>query len=99
MIVNSNGQPDSAEESKKVEEAQLAALLRYEILDTPSEAAFDRITQLASTIFDVPIVLISLVDKDRQWFTASTRARPTAASRFVPTRFRPTRHPQRSGDG
>jgi PAS domain S-box-containing protein len=34
----------------------------------PPEAAFDRITQLASTIFKVPIVLISLVDRDRQWF-------------------------------
>ena len=47
--------------------ARLAALSRYEILDTPAEEAFDRITQLASTLFNVPIVLISLVDKNRQW--------------------------------
>lgn len=68
MIVKSSGQPDWAEETKKAEEARLATLSRYEILDTPLEAAFDRITQLASTLFDVPVVLISLVDKDRQWF-------------------------------
>ena len=52
----------------QLEEARLATLSRYEVLDTPPEAAFDRITQLASTIFKVPIVLISLVDRNRQWF-------------------------------
>jgi len=56
------------EAAKEFEEARLAALSRYEILDTPPEATFDRITKLASTIFSVPVVLISLVDRDRQWF-------------------------------
>lgn len=58
----------AAEAFSPVEEARLTTLARYEVLDTPPEAAFDRITALTSAIFDVPVVLISLVDRDRQWF-------------------------------
>lgn len=43
-------------------------LRALEILDTPPEERFDRITRLAQRIFDVPIALVSLVDEDRQWF-------------------------------
>lgn len=50
------------------EAARLAALRSACILDTPPEERFDRITRLASKIFDVPIALVSLVDADRQWF-------------------------------
>ncbi|MDO6474810.1 ATP-binding protein [Alteromonas sp. 1_MG-2023] len=50
------------------EEARLAELLSYGILDTESETLFDDITSLASEICDTPIALISLVDPDRQWF-------------------------------
>jgi len=49
------------------EEDRIRALERYEVLDTPREAAFDRITTLASTALDAPIVLISLVDSTRSW--------------------------------
>ncbi len=41
---------------------------RTGLLDSPSEARFDRITHLAQQYFQVPIALISLVDRDRQWF-------------------------------
>ena len=39
-------------------------------MDTPSEHEYDQIVQMASRIFDVPIVLISLVHRDRQFFKA-----------------------------
>ncbi|MBD2014970.1 response regulator [Microcoleus sp. FACHB-53] len=47
---------------------RLAALYRYRILDTPPEAAFDRLTTLAARLFEMPIALVSLVDKSRAWF-------------------------------
>ena len=47
---------------------RLKALRRYNILDTPPETAFDRITALAARLFDVPIALVSLVDDSRAWF-------------------------------
>lgn len=47
---------------------RLKALERYQILDTPADGTFDRITALASSIFKVPIAIISLVDSDRIWF-------------------------------
>jgi signal transduction histidine kinase len=52
------------------EDARLAAVHRYEILDTPCEGAFDRITQLAARLFGVPISIVSIVDNDRVWFKA-----------------------------
>jgi len=50
------------------EEARLAAVRRYDILDTPFETAFDRITLLAARLFNVPIAIVSIVDNDRVWF-------------------------------
>jgi CheY-like chemotaxis protein len=52
------------------EEKRLAALHKLAILDTPPEERFDRLTRLAAAIFDVPTALVSLVDRDRQWFKA-----------------------------
>jgi hypothetical protein len=50
---------------------RLQALHNYAILDTPPEAAFDRLTRLATHIFSVPIALISLVANQRQWFKST----------------------------
>jgi two-component sensor histidine kinase len=47
---------------------RLAALRRYDILDTPPDGAFDRIIALAADLFSVPISIVSLVDHDRIWF-------------------------------
>jgi len=52
------------------EQLRLAALRGYALLDTPPEAAFDRLAALAARIFDVPLALVSLIDQERQWFKA-----------------------------
>lgn len=49
----------------------MSALKRYEILDTPPDGSFDRITALAAKIFNVPIAIITLVDTDRIWFKSA----------------------------
>ena len=50
------------------EAARLAAVHRYEVLDTPADGSFDRITRLASTLLDMPVAIVSIVDTDRIWF-------------------------------
>lgn len=52
------------------EQERLAALRKYDILDTEPEAAFESMVQLASYICQTPIAAISLVDENRQWFKA-----------------------------
>lgn len=50
------------------ESARIDAVRRYDILDTPPDGSFDRITALAAELFDVPIALVTIVDDDRIWF-------------------------------
>lgn len=50
---------------------RLEALRQYNILDTPSELAYNDIATLAAFICDVPIALISFVDSQRQWFKST----------------------------
>jgi phosphoribosyl 1,2-cyclic phosphodiesterase/CheY-like chemotaxis protein len=52
----------------KDEQQRLASLRALTILDTDPEERFDRITRLASALFDAPIAVVSLVDENRQWF-------------------------------
>ncbi len=56
--------------SSASELSRLGKLAEYQILDTPSERAFDEITEIAAKLLGVPISLVSLIDKDRQWFKA-----------------------------
>ena len=52
------------------ETERLATLHSLNILDTTPEAAFDALVQLASSICQTPCAVLTLVDKDRQWFKA-----------------------------
>lgn len=57
------------------ERQRLAALYRYDILDTPPEKSFNSITLLASHVCETPIALLVLIDRDRQWFKAKVGIR------------------------
>jgi phosphoribosyl 1,2-cyclic phosphodiesterase/DNA-binding response OmpR family regulator len=50
------------------EEQRLEAVHRLGLLDTEAEERFDRHTRIAAAALDVPIALVTLVDRDRQWF-------------------------------
>ena len=50
------------------EAERLDALYTLNFLDTAPEERFDRITRTAAQFFDMPIVVVSLVDSERQWF-------------------------------
>lgn len=54
--------------SPKSEQDRLESLYSYGVLDTAPEESFDKITKLASYICGTPVAVISLIDKDRQWF-------------------------------
>jgi diguanylate cyclase (GGDEF)-like protein len=53
------------------EEARLASLYALELLDTPPDPKFDSLVRLAADVHNVPIALVTLVDRARQWFKAS----------------------------
>jgi diguanylate cyclase len=59
--------PSPPDEDKRRE-----SLARLEVLDSPPEAEFDALVRAAALVCGVPISLVSLVDRDRQWFKANT---------------------------
>lgn len=52
------------------EEARLAALRSFDILDSEPERAFDDLVRIAAGICGVPMAAVTLIDRDRQWFKA-----------------------------
>lgn len=64
-----------------LEQQRLQALESLNILDSPAEQRFDRITRLAKRMFDVPIALITLLDDRRQWFKSKVGLDTSETSR------------------
>ena len=64
--------PDPSEDmpNEDMDVERLEALDAYNIMDTEPEPEFDDIVLVASTLCDTPVALISLIEKDRQWFKA-----------------------------
>ena len=60
----------------EAEQLRLAAVRAVQWLETANNENFDRICRLAAAYFDVPTVLVSLVDQDRQWFAAQIGFEP-----------------------
>ncbi|MFZ6644909.1 diguanylate cyclase domain-containing protein [Undibacterium sp. TJN25] len=65
------------------EARRVRALHSLDILDTPSDERFDRLTRLVKRIFKVPIAVVSLVDADRQWFKSCIGLDATETSRDI----------------
>jgi GAF domain-containing protein len=65
------------------EEARIAALDKYAILDTDPEPPFDDLTLLASFVCNTPIALISLVDENRQWFKSRVGINASETARDI----------------
>lgn len=62
---------------------RLKALEGYSIMDTLPEKEYDAITQLASYICGTPIALVSLLDKERQWFKSTVGLGVTQTAREI----------------
>jgi len=67
----------------KNEKKRLEVLWQYDVLDTIPEQVFDDLADLAASICEAPIALISLVDEKRQWFKAKTGVTVSETSRDV----------------
>ena len=65
------------------EQLRLEDLYRFQILDTEREDEFDEIVELASSITNTPVSVISLTDKNRQWFKACTGMTETELPREI----------------
>ncbi len=71
--------------TQALEEARLTALQRTGLLDSPPESLFDLITSVAASRLKVPVVLMSLVDSDRQFFKSQCGLpQPWAEKRETP---------------
>lgn len=69
---------------KPIDEAErLAALIELQILDTPAEERFDKITELIAKVCGTEFCVISLVDEERQWFKSKVGLSEDSTSRDV----------------
>jgi len=79
--------------------ARLSTLHRLHLLDTPAEESFDRFSRLATKILHAPIALVSLVDRNRQFFKSCVGLpEPYAEWRETPLSGSFCRHVVHSGE-
>ena len=71
--------PDIAQNEKN----RLETLKSLDVLDTPAEERFGRLTRMAKRMFGVPIALVSLVDENRQWFKSCIGLSASETSRDI----------------
>ncbi len=67
----------------KDDATRLACLRGYSVLDTPPEESFDRVTRLASRLLRMPIAVVSLVDREREWFKSCVGVDERQADRRI----------------
>ena len=65
------------------EKQRLRVLWQYDVLGSVPEEVFDDLTELAASICEAPIALITLVDEDRQWFKAKIGVSLSETSRDI----------------
>jgi GAF domain-containing protein len=79
--------------------ARLRELRSTELLDSPAEESFDRLTRLTSTVLNVPVALVSLVEDDRQFFKSCVGlSQPWARERQTPLSHSFCQHVVESGE-
>lgn len=67
-----NGAPGTQPAQGTRDEAgRMAAVRRYEVLDTPRDEAFDRVAALAARLLDAPLASVAIRDRDRIWLKAA----------------------------
>jgi len=66
-----------------LEQNRLEDLWALDILDSPHEERFDRLTRTARRLFQVPIALVSLIDENRQWFKSHSGLDVTETPRNI----------------
>jgi GAF domain-containing protein len=76
------------------EQQRLQALRELNLLNTTPSESFDRITRMASQLFDLPMAAVSLTDMDRQWFKSRVGLDHTE----IPRDKAPCAHCSGSGD-
>jgi len=81
------------------DEARLEALRQTSLLDSPPEEAFDRLTRLATAVLRVPVAIISLLDRDRQFIKSeSGLSGSLEALRKTPLEHSFCKHPVGEGE-
>lgn len=69
---------------KPIDEIErLEALVQYEILDSEPEREYDEIARIAAQVCDVPVAIVSFIDKNRKWHKAKVGINATQMKRDI----------------